>query len=147
MSLFWVGRDYGLNQHTWMHLPWCSVTLWWRVALQRPFNQSFYCKWHGSAFQVMLHHPGSGQWEKQWGTQPCRNWPVVSISMVLSCSMQLFGVLFMSLNTLDHVSKHLMFLLGVMTTFISSTVASEEGLEAYSLMIWTLPPRRKYSSL
>lgn len=34
-----------------------------------------------------------------------------------------------------------------MTTSISSTVVSEEGLEAYSLMMWTLPPRRKYSSL
>lgn len=53
----------------------------------------------------------------------------------------------LSLNTVDHISNHLMLPLGVMTTSISSTVASEEGLEAYSLMIWTLPPRRKYSSL
>lgn len=37
--------------------------------------------------------------------------------------------------------------LGVMTTSISSTVVSEEGLEAYSLMTWTLLPKRKYSSL
>lgn len=53
----------------------------------------------------------------------------------------------MSLNNLDHISNHLTLLLGVTTTSISSTVVSVEGLEAYSLMIWTLPPRRKYSSL
>lgn len=96
---------------------------------------------------MVLHHPGSEQSVKQRGTQPCRNWLVVSISLVLSCTTQLFGLLFMSLNTVDHINNHLMLLLGVMTTSISNTVASGEGLEAYSLMIWTLPPRRKYSSL
>lgn len=147
MSLFQVGRGYGLDQPTWTHLPWCSAALWWCVALQRPFNQSFYCKWHRSAFQVMLHRPGSGQSGKQWGSQPYRNWLVGSVSLVLSCSVQLFGVLFMFLNSLDHISNHLLLLLGVTTTSTSSTVVSAEGLEAYSLMIWTLPPRRKYSSL
>lgn len=55
--------------------------------------------------------------------------------------------MFVSFNIVGHIINCLLPLPGVMTTSLSSTVVSEEGLEAYSSMIWTLLPRRKFFSL